>query len=509
MNGAASRQPTGRRSALSIRGHIKSLSRLRLRQPVRFKIRWPEQLPDTSKTLWRCLLVTLGVDGLVAVALAVGELQISTTPFALLGAGILFGVGIANFWGLYSLLQASPARLAGYQRSWAREAFVAQVLVLSLALYVIVRGISTDPETMLDTFKSHNWRAVAVLTIAGAFGLLALVWIVLLGGRAQIRFTITTLLITALIPLSGGLQFWLQDYYLPGSSAPQVDVSAELSPQTKTGPITHLSAKVTMHNRGTSKVYIAGALMRVTAYPKTTHQPEAPYDCRFYADQHWCQVEGGVDISGVNNDADFRADPDSTPAINAHLLYAGSLTGGPGAYMVPGETDTLQREVDIDSGKFRLARLSVSAVFLPERRIADVKSCYISRNASASTDYRNFSREVGEARLWSDRRSVPIIDEKLLQRYLCMNYEIAPSDLITSLIGKPYVMQVRMDLSDPQDPGNEYPMIEYGYDLADKQGNPLRAAQRVSTKISKAIPATVQNVVSEYAPGEPIQPEKN
>jgi hypothetical protein len=484
------------------------LSRLRLRQPVRFKIRWPEQLPDTSKTFWRCLLVTLGVDGLVAAALAVGELHISTTPFAMLGGGILFAVSVANFWGLHSLWQVSPARW--YQRSWAREAFVAQILMAILALYVIIIGVITDPQNMTETFKTHNWRVVAVFAIAGVLGLVALAWMLLLGGRTQIRWTTTTLLITALIPLSGGLQFWLQNYYLPGSSAPQVDVSADLSPQTKTGPITHLSAKVTMHNRSPAKVYIAGTLMRVTAYPKTTHQPEAPYDCWFYADQHWCQVEGSVDISGVNYDADFRADPDSTPAINAHLLYAGSLTNGPEAYMVPGETDTLQREVDIDSGKFRLARLSVTAVFLPERRIADIKSCYISRNTSAVTDYRNFSREVGLSQHFSDHKSVPIINEQLLQRYLCMNYEIAPSDVISWLIGKPYVMQVRMDLNDPQVPGNEYPKIEWAYVLADNQGNPLQAARRVSTKILKANPASSQDVVSEYAPGEPIQPgEKN
>jgi hypothetical protein len=472
---------------------------------VRFKIRWPEQLPDTSKTFWRCLLVTLGVDGLVAAALAVGELHISTTLFAMLGGGILFAVSVANFWGLHSLWQVSPARW--YQRSWAREAFVAQILMAILALYVIIIGVITDPQNMTETFKTHNWRVVAVFAIAGVLGLVALAWMLLLGGRTQIRWTTTTLLITALIPLSGGLQFWLQNYYLPGSSAPQVDVSAELSPQTKTGPITHLSAKVTMHNRGTSKVNVAGALMRVTAYPKTTHQPELAYDCMFnYAEQQWCQVEGGVDISGNNYDADFRADPDSTAATDARLLYAGLLESGVSAFMVPGETDTAQREVDIDSGKFRLARLSVSAVFLPDRRIEDVKSCFNTR-ASEYADSRNFVREVGIALPYSDHNYVPAINEHALQRYLCMDYEIAPSDVISWLIGKKYTMQLNMDLSDPQDPGNEYPRIEYRYNLADKQGDPLPAESRVSKKIQRANPVSFQNdVVSEYAPGEPIQP---
>jgi hypothetical protein len=500
MNNPAPAEPR-HRLAGSFRDRVKRLRRLW--RPVAFTLRWPEPVPDISQTRWRWLLVTLGVDGLIAAALAVGELHISTTLFAILGTGILFAVSAANFWGLHSLWQVSATRWS--EQTWGREAFIAQILTAVLALYIIVVGVITDPLNMTETFQSHDWRAIAVFALAGLAGLVALGWMLVLGGYTQIRWTTTTVLITALVPLSGFSQYWLQNDYLPASSAPQVDVSVDLSPQTKSGQVTHLSAKVTMHNRGTAQVNVAGALMRVTAYPKTTHQPEVPHSClSFSADQQWCQVEGGVDLSGSNSDADYRANP--SRAAEAQLLYAGLLMTGTSTFMVPGETDTFQRVVDIDSN-VRFARLSVSAVFLPERRIDDVKSCF-NTHASQYEDYAKFSREVNIAMRQSlDHTQVPIVDEQLVQRYLCMNYEIAPSDVIGWLLGKRYVVGLHIKVSDPQDPGNEYPAIDYFYALADKKGNQLWVDSRAWKKIQRANPAAYQYVVTEYAPGDPIKSE--
>lgn len=503
MNDPESTGFRGPRLAGTIRDHVKRLRRYRPSKPMTFTTRWPERVPDISQTAWRRLLVTLGADGLIAVALAVGELHISTTPFAILGSGILFAVSAANFWGLHSLWRVSPTRRS--QQTWAREAFVAQILTAVLALYIIAAGVITDPLNMPETFQSHDWRAVAVFAIASIVGLVALGWMLVLGGYTQIRWTTTTVLITALVPLSGLSQYWLQNDYLPASSAPQVDVSVDLSPQTKTGQITHLSAKVTMHNRGTAQVNVAGALMRVTAYPKTTHEPEVPHSCLlFSADQQWCQVEGGLDLSGSSYDADYRANP--TRATEAQLLYAGLLMIGTSTFMVPGETDTYQRVVDIDSS-VRFARLSVSAVFLPERRIDDVKSCF-DTHASQYADQAKFSREVNVAtRQSQDHTQVPIVDGQLVQRYLCMNYEIAPSDVISWLLGKRYVVGLHVKLSDPQDAGNEYPAIYYFYALADNKGDQVWVEDRAWKKIQRANPASYEYVTAEYAPGDPIKPE--
>jgi hypothetical protein len=87
---------------------------------------------------------------------------------------------------------------------------------------------------------------------------------------------------------------------------PLVDISTELSPQGWTGPIIHLSAKVTIHNRGAMTVNVANSLMRVTAYPFTipgdTQLPANP--CAFTADknQDWCLRADALDPSGGNEE---------------------------------------------------------------------------------------------------------------------------------------------------------------------------------------------------------------
>jgi len=486
MNGAPSAQPIGRKLARSIRRHVKSWTRPLFKKPL-----------DISKAQWWWLLVTLGLEVLAALALTGGQLYFAGTQiFSTLGAAILFAIAVANFWAFNSTRKAAS--------SWARDAVIAEGLMLLLALYIIVKDVFKSAGRWSPSRSAlSNWLVYATVV---AVGVVALLWILLLAGRAEkVQLTKTAAIITALFPLAGLLQSWLVNYYLPGTSAPQIDISAELTPQTTTKPIIHLSAKITIHNRGTTRVDIPAALMRVTAYPKTTQQPEPSYMCeRDSGDQKWCQIAGGVDISGANSGADFRRE--ATPATNAQLLYAGLLATG-GAFMTPGETDTVQREIDLDSSKFRLARLSISAVFLPSRRIEDLKSCGYYSKASAYTDPRDFSLEVGSALPFPVQEYVPAIDKRALGRYLCMNYKIALNDIIGWLTGDRSVVQVQMILSDPQDPFNEYPDIFVIYAPADRKGNPTQPDLHTSTMIREGTPMSNQFVVAEYAPGDPIPPK--
>jgi hypothetical protein len=306
--------------------------------------------------LWWLLLVALAVDGLTALALAGGQLYLANKLFssldALFGsleAGILFAIGVVNLWAANSLRKAAP--------TWARDALIAQVAVLLLAFYVVVVDAFKSPENIIDAVGTNRAQFVVFL-VAVTLGLCAVAWILVLIRRTAVQWTKTSAILTALLPLAGLLQFWLQTYYIPQTSNPQVDLSVDLSPQGKSGSIIHLAATVTVHNRSAAKVNVAGALMRVTGYPPTTQQQQPTAGCRYnsaYANQLWCLVEGGIDLSGANFDTDFRVNP--TPAGNAHLLHASTFMGGPGAILMPGESYSFQREVDLDPGKFRLARL--------------------------------------------------------------------------------------------------------------------------------------------------------
>lgn len=505
MDGAASSpQPTGRRFAGS--------------------------KPDgISKIVWSRLLVTLGADALAAVALAFGELACAVTIYGTLGAGILLTIGIANFWAFDSVRRGAA--------SWARDAAIAQVAMVFLTLFIIVSVGFNSPQRSRLEWPVRTWL---VLAIAMMVSLLAVVWILRLAARTAGQWTKATkaaATITALLPIAGSLQYWLQTYYVPETSAPQVDVSVDLSPLGRscpqdppsascnpaTGSIFHLSSKVTVHNRSAIQVDVAGALMRITAYqrlapsapnPSAPSQPiasalpasEAPEVCLKYPHDAYqgdrtkslkqC-LEGDLDLSGLNSDSDFRVDP--TPAANAKLLYAGLFMPA-GSFLTPGETDTFQREVDIDSSTFRLARLSVSATFLAQRTIRDTRSCLgatAGTTASQLTDPRTFSREVSTAQSSSDEEYVPALGPHALAHYLCMQYEIAPRNVIEWLTDNHLVVLVRMTLNNPQEPGNEYPRVAAYWGIDEGR-------ESVSAKFSLANPMATQNVSAEYAPGEKI-----
>jgi hypothetical protein len=505
MNGAPPQQPTGDPTGPGKREPVEKSSRRWLTQLISSKAHSLTS-PRAAAILNTCLPATLVLDGLAVLKLAVVDLNYTTGIYDSIGDAILFAIAGANFLAIIFLLYRAP--------SWAASAFIAQTFVLGLVVYI-----------MLINLKSPK-PSPHIMWVAGVNGLLALIWLLALARRAMepfkrfTRFTKTAVIITALIPLfAGSLQFYVQNYYIPLSSEPTVDVSAELSPQTKTASVTHLSIKVTVHNRGSVRVGVAAALMRVTAYPPTVpqQQPSPPQQetapqkqeptgvCKAekYPDAKWCQIGDGLDLSGLNGDTDFRDNP--SPVVNAQVLYA-ALFMHPGDFLLPGETDTTQREVDIDGANVGLARVSVSAVFLTNRNIQATTSCWKSR-ANADTDLTSFSFEVSVPRHFSDQSTLPIIDRRLRASYFCVDSEFAPRNIIDKVIGNQGVLRVLIMLNDPQLPGEEFPRLDYGYYLVDpRDGQTLPDPDgRINKKLEKRNPLAADTVTAEFVPGDPIK----
>ena len=466
MNGADPSQPTPRRS-------ISSLTTL-WRCLVATVTRWFKQPDDISRKKWIGLLGTLFVDGICAVVLACLEFYMAATFVGTLAAGTMLAIGIANWWAIYSALRAA--------HSWKREAVIAQVLVLFLTGYIIL----TDWRS-----PGVSW---SVLVIAVFFFIVGFLWIVFLGGGAKVEWTKSGVIITALFPLAALLQFWLQTYYVPATSKPLVDISSDLSLQSQTGPIMHLAAKVTVHNRGAGSVKVADALMRVTAYPRTPQQQGPRAECvDTYGLKPFCQLASGLDLGGGNIDTDFRVNP--TPPTSSELLYASDFMSGRGTFLSAGATETFQRIVDIDPANVRLARLSVSAVFLTDRKIKETRWCGGGDPLSPSV-FAAKTHDNPEGRI--DR---PPKDK--LGHEFCLEYEIAPKNIIEKWIGNRPVLRVFMILDDPLDPGNEYPQIDYTYNAANGFDKP-DTGQRESRKIEEANPtAAYLDVSAEYAPADP------
>ncbi|MGA7051608.1 MAG: hypothetical protein WBZ37_10065, partial [Mycobacterium sp.] len=165
MNGGPSAQPIDRKLARSIRRHGKSWTRLPFKKPL-----------DIPKAQWWFLLVTLYLEGLTALALTLGQIHIAGTQIvSTLVAAILFAIGAANLWAFNSTRKAAS--------SWARDAVIAQALMLLLALYIVVPDLFKNPGRWAPSRSAlTNWLVFATVVIVGV---VALVWIPLLVGRVE------------------------------------------------------------------------------------------------------------------------------------------------------------------------------------------------------------------------------------------------------------------------------------------------------------------------------------
>lgn len=491
MNGAASSRPTPRQYTSRIAGHVKG------------SFKKPD---DFFMILWICLLVTLGVDCLGALALACGQFWMTAThptPFASLAAIALLAIGITNGWAFNSARRAAP--------TWARDAVIAQLLVFLLAGYAVVTDLRSP---IINPY---------VMATAASVLAAALLWFGLLAARSRVQWTTrTAVILAALFPLAGLVQFWMETYYIPSTSTPLVDISTELSPQGWTGSTIHLSAKVTIHNRGSGSVLVVNTLMRVTAYPATppgeTRIHVNPCDKTPDWNQDWCLRADGLNPSLSSNDVDFPVV--RTPPASAHVLYANTL-GSPTYFLVAGETDTFQREVDVESTDFGLARLSVSGIFLTERRIDAIRSCQ-AKHASSNGDFEQFSQAIeevqGRVQVQGQLQQVKAsAGDPDFGHFFCREYAFAPGDVIDKLIANHPAIRVETWLDHPSDNLlDEYPRLYEGFgtlgtgygvyrnrDSFDQPG----IDQRLEDKVAEAYPSGVNTSEFEYAlPDKPPPP---
>jgi hypothetical protein len=181
----------------------------------------------------------------------------------------------------------------------------------------------------------------------------------------------------------------------------------------------------------------------------------------------------------------------------------------PGTYLLPGATETFQRVVDIEQPtNVRLVRLSVSAVFLTERRIKDTRSCKNFDYNSNASQFDNATRFIDEVNqpLWFSRDGSGDENDPRNGHVFCINYEIAPRNVIEKWIGNHPVLRVWLILNDPQDPGSEYPQIWYRYGAANGFDKP-DPGRREERKLEEANPtAAYLDTSAEYAPADPKPP---
>lgn len=303
-------------------------------------------IPDVSRRSRILLLGCLILDAALIGWLAVWDATLTRSAWDLIGTVLLLVIAIACVLAFAAVLRRSPSALL--------TTIVCQTFVVCLAAYI-----------WLVDQRSPIGQLGGVTGIALVLGAIAVFWIVFLGRFVRGTVSKSAVVVAALFPVLGLVQFWLQTDYLPRSSLPMVDVEAELTPVGNTGPIIHLAAKVKLHNRGSTKVDIPMGLVRVHTYPKGSPEiipsPES--------------VATFLNPSG-SLIADYREVP--TLPADAKLLYAGSI-GSVGSFIAPGATHSSQLAIDIDSREVRLARLRISLIAVNHRTVTNPRTCFGSQ----------------------------------------------------------------------------------------------------------------------------------
>lgn len=362
-----------------------------------------EQTPQAETTAGvlsrpgRALLLTwLTIEAGVILWLAIWDATLTRSAWDLLGAALLLGIGITCAFAIGAILRQSSSAFL--------TAMTSQIFVVCLAAYV-----------WLVDERSPVRQLGGVAGIALMFGAIALFWVIYLARYAHGAVSRGAVMIVALFPVLGLVQFWLQSDYLPARSLPLVDVQAELVPAGSSGSIIHLSAKLTLHNRSEVPVDIPGGVMRVTAYPFGI--PEEPPIAE--------AVASYLNPVGTML-GDYRQIPVS--AGSSKLLYAGTI-GAAGSFLTPGSTNTGQVMIDIDPRTVRLVQMRVSIIAVTRRAVLDTRTCYEPKK-SYKADVSGYLKEAGVLHDWPGGRA------------LCTETQFAARGAIEDLVADHPVLRI-------------------------------------------------------------------
>ncbi|NDJ91044.1 hypothetical protein [Mycolicibacter kumamotonensis] len=422
----------------------------------------PGKDPDLAgvpRSLRILLAGWVGADAVLVLGLAVRNATLTSTAWDLIGTALLSAIGITCVLALVQIAKGSDGA--------ALTAMVSQVFVAGLSVYI----------WMVDQ-RSPESQLMGVTGIALAVGGIALLWVLYLGRYARGAFSKGAAVAVALIPLVGLGQFWMQTEYLPTSARPLIDISTELSPTGSTGPIIHLSAKATLHNRGSVQADVHAALIRVTAYPVGT--PAEPASTE--------RLLAGLTPYGRILRGEYR----ETPALPAdsQLLYA-NLFAAPydESLLPPGGTVEQKVVIDIDSRKVRLVRLSVSGVFVTRRLLKDTHSCYPPQISFAKDPFAFFD-EAGKVHDFGDTKA----------GVLCSESQFASTGAIQDLVSDHPMSRVFVMVAPPAPTMNAPDLMPF-FGTRETLEDPLRHIDAMS-QIDKANPAVIINSSAEYVPSD-------
>jgi hypothetical protein len=416
----------------------------------------------------RILAPTMAVEALLAVAMAVRDFALIQTPLATLGSMVLLGISAGCGWAAYEIwVQGS---------NWVALSLLSQLSVVALSAYIIL----IDFRSPLLQIWQFDWasKLFPVSGVACILGLFAVWWILALIRRWHGPVTATMKAFVALIPLVGFAQFWLQTDYLPRTSVPVVDITAELTPLGQTDDNIQLEAKVTINNRNSMPVTVGATLMRITAYPLGSGDR--------------IPVSKAIEFGEQKAHA-YRNEP--LPRSGRELLYAKDILPVDAA-IASGQSQTFREVVDFNARTMRLARLAVDAFFITNPRMSSYP-CPDPTDGSQESTASPANLDAGMEKVMTNSGGT---------QFMCREIRPAPSNVVHELVGDRPSFAVMAILNDPVHPDEESPILLW---LPGARGKyqPLTPLQ--AQKVFAESPAMeYKDMAVEYSPSKELVPPK-
>jgi hypothetical protein len=425
------------------------------------------------------IAVIMFVQSVLVFVLAWCDFALAAGLTSMIFSVTLLAISVVNFWAAYATWVQDA--------SWRAASLLGQFSIAMLAGYTVVTDI-----------RSPLPQITVGVIIAGIAGIFAIFWVVyLLGHRSGRPLPKWTPTIVALIPALGLVQFWLQADYLPRTSMPLVDVTADLTPTGKNGGIVQLEAKVTFNNRGSVPVSVGGTVMRITAYPKGKGRLDAIPDA----------IQFGFQASSPYREESLPTDK--------HTLYANDLLSIADV-MAPGQSTIYRKVVDFDSGKMRLARLDVDGIFMTSPNIDEVYTCPLPLlktwyhlgwwGLTRILPYRIPPQMSADDTGFQDQIVQPIYEkvaDGVFKKFFCRDIHFKPRNVIHDIVGDHPRFEVLAIFEDPTNQSNEYPALLLW--LGENENYLLTSGQW--QKVLSANPAiTYKNIGAEYIPSEQSAP---
>ncbi|QWA21936.1 hypothetical protein [Streptomyces osmaniensis] len=173
----------------------------------------------------------------------------------------------------------------------------------------------------------------AVLTV-GSLTVVFFVWV-----KGVIHFGAAWGFFVALLPLAGLLQFWIQSYYQPAHSRPEVDVHARIEELGRSRNVSHLRGTVTIQNNGQGTVDSLGSLYKAIGYDMNVSRDS---------------MNSAMDV--VSPDLNYMAE-------SVRLLRVGDVLPGRES-LTPGQKYEASFVFDADSKEEGVVRLIVNLVLI-------------------------------------------------------------------------------------------------------------------------------------------------